>query len=466
MATQEEMAMIAAWLESQGMEMPTGPSGYTPYGSPIQQQPQVNPYMPLDMYPETNKDGTPNVNDQLTAMGKWDDMLNNPSLAGQAGQGGFDPEAFTAKPVWKSINTPITDNLRAYAAGGGSWQSEVARMLIEGVLPDQAVALAQTAIDSGEVTGPVLSKEFGANTDEVSIMTDWATKNFEAKASEPDVSGRNPNVRYNNDTGVTEERTDDGKTETMSAYDELGLPYPNQEYTMDWYAGTGAGAQNLADIDGRKAGFEQQLEAMQSPYNQFGQIDMSAQDRAKQKYYLDQPSGGDRVVSDIVEAMRQRGGQEEQSSTDELGGRDQRYTRDSGGGGGGGGMSLGQSDPARRRGYVGDDSGGQESMIKMMAADTAGRNAAYAGRQGGKQQSEPQRSNAKRVGADPSRARVRNDDTTQAMIRAIQGSGGETRKLSGLTRELMEARRAGRTPYGDATQARARAMMNYGGFLG
>ena len=70
------------------------------------------------------------------------------------------------------------------------------------------------------------------------------------------------------------------------------------------------------------------------------------------------------------------------------------------------------------------------------------------------------------MGADPSRARVRNDDTTAAMIRAIEGSGAETRQLAGITREIMEARRSGRTPYGDATQARARAMMNYGGFLG
>ena len=169
---------------------------------------------------------------------------------------------------------------------------------------------------------------------------------------------------------------------------------------------------------------------------------------------------------------------------------------------------LGESDPTRRRGYVptpgevsevgqpdrtpnGVVGGLFDAAMRMQQAgipDTSDRIAALSlaenradqaerqryidagtpNRQTARdrQRSEAKRANTQRPGADPSRARVRNEETTRAMISAIQGSAAEAGRLSGITREIMEAKRAGRTPYGDAIQARARAMIGYGGFLG
>ena len=335
------------------------------------------------MYPETNRNGTPNINDQLTAMGKWDKMLNNPSMAGQAGGGGFGPDSFTATPQWESMPTPKRDDLRRFTQAQGTWEAIAADGLLNRMTPSQVLQAVETAVSQNLVDEPYQSDSIGGKPWQDEVLG-FSKKYFEGLASEPDMNSGNPNVRYNNDTGVTEIRVDDGKTEMMQQYDELGLPYPNQEYSMDWYAGTDAGAGNLSGISARKGEFARQIEDMQSPYNQFGQLtdpgarSREAQDMAKQNYYL---GGGERNDLNAAALPSAAGGRMTWDDSPATAGQGNQPLADAP-------VfphliagieppTFGQPESSRKPLSLADRVR-QQAQARIMAGDTAGRNDAYA----------------------------------------------------------------------------------------
>lgn len=234
--TPEEIQAMIEMLIQQGQPTSAG-NNYNTVPAP----PPVDPYLPMAMYPEMNKDGTPNVNDQLTAYGKWGSEMADPMTSGFAGASGFDPSAFRATDVWEPLKTPQRDNLRRYARSLNDWRGIVAQSLLEGDTPDQAMALVEEAIDQERVPAPQTNDAFD---NPMMVVDQFANKYFEDLATEPNVDS--PNVRLN-ETGGYELRTGSEKTEQMKEFDRLGLPYPNQEYNMDWYRGTEDGGARVAD---------------------------------------------------------------------------------------------------------------------------------------------------------------------------------------------------------------------------
>lgn len=195
--------------------------------------------------------GSAAYTDPDTGVPDWDKSLNyyqdasgesaDTITAGAAGGDAFAPGALTAKETWEPVKTPTRSFLRRLAGPSGvmptSWEGVVAQALLEGRSPTEAAMAANEAIKSQMVTPPIVENDPITGQPRMSpdrLVQDFAMENFKPLAMEPDVDNT-PNIRLNQDTGQYEMRGEDERTPMQQAYDKLGLPMPNEEYSYDWH---------------------------------------------------------------------------------------------------------------------------------------------------------------------------------------------------------------------------------------
>jgi len=480
--TPEQIRALIEYVTSQGGSMDPGASGFTQYGDgSTQPGPMMNPYMPVGVFPETNKDGTINLNDQLTVMSKYGGQMADPMMSGFAGGAGFAPGAFESEDTWETMKTPMRDNLRRFEASTGSWESVVAKALLLGDTPQQAAELAEGEIKGGRARGPRIEGEFGAAPTVDAMyreMVRWGDKYFSDLATEPDVSDP-ANVRTNPVTNVQEMRTGSDKTPQMKEFDRLGLPYPNQEYSMDWYRGTGGGGQQMADSEAMSGAYQRIIEELKGGRDQFG-VYTDPEKRATQMRGMAMAQQGpgaqpvpqpepnqNRLQSERVESQPFFGNMSQQMGA--YSGETQNPATI-----GKQGVSLAEQAMKMTGAH-----GLAANAIRMAGPDgpppdTRGRNSQYQHQQEKERfiqagtpnrlttqerQAAEARRSTPRAGAVKGKERVRNDETTAAMIRAIQGGANEDASRHSMRGQLSQLNRSGRTPYSDAQEARSMAII-------
>ena len=258
----------------------------------------LNPGQGLSDYPAVDKNGMFDINDQMIAAGKYrSDTVDRASNV-NAGSGAWAPGTFDANPTWEPLQTPIRDNMERYLGESGiptTWKGVMAEVLLGGGTDDEAVDVAKAAVANGMpgpqemVAGTGINEGKMIPVDPHISFTNFATRNFEKLATEPNVNG--PNVRPRQDgTGGYEIKTDEGLSETAQWYRDQGIPLPTEQYDMQWLEGTPGGAamiqQNAQQLSDAEAAFKA-AQSTPEGMNQFGEY-TDPEMRARQQQALAQ----------------------------------------------------------------------------------------------------------------------------------------------------------------------------------